>query len=144
MSSRTWWYVVALGSVVACAMQQTSPAQPGGAPMCADQLPPRPVKLVYVDVAPGANGPVITPELCVVRSGTQVVWRKAADAQEAFELSFVEPPGDTPAKQFISRPVGNGQEVLITAKQVTVASEIAYDARIGATHIDPGIKIMPR
>lgn len=141
MNNRAWSYVVVLGSVAACA---ALPTQPGEAPMCTDQLPARTVKLVYVDVAPGAAGPVVTPELCVVRSGTQVVWRAAADAQQSFELMFAEPPGDTSARQFISRPVGNGQQVLITARQVTAASEIGYDVRIGAAHIDPGIKIMPR
>ncbi|KRG44153.1 hypothetical protein ARC78_06255 [Stenotrophomonas pictorum JCM 9942] len=133
-----------MGSAAAWAMQQTSPAQTREPPLCTDQLPPRAVKLVYVDVAPGVAGPVVTPELCVVRSGTQVVWRKSADAQESFELTFAEAPGGTAATQFLSRPVGNRQEVLITAKPVTSTSEIPYDARIGVSRIDPGIKIVPR
>lgn len=142
MSNRAWMYVAVMGSIVACAAHQTSPSV--DPPQCTDQLPARNVKLVYVEVAPGTAGPVITPELCVVRSGTQVVWRKSVDLLEPFELSFTEAPGEAPAKQFISRPIGDRQEVLITAKPVTVASEINYDARIGASHIDPGIKIMPR
>ncbi|KRG67493.1 hypothetical protein ABB27_09760 [Stenotrophomonas terrae] len=111
------------------------------------------LKLVYVEVVLGPSGPVITPETCVVRSGTRVAWRTAEGVLEPFELAFAESPvdpahqrmaGSGAQKDFLSQRMGRRQEVLITAKEVSAESDIKYDVRIGAHHLDPGIKIMPR
>ncbi|MGH8052891.1 MAG: hypothetical protein ACREP4_03060 [Stenotrophomonas sp.] len=152
MNNRVWLYVaVSIGSV-ACAAQQPLPSPDDGV-ACTAQLPIRIVKLVYVDVAPGQNGPVVSPELCVVRSGTQVVWRTALDVQDPFALAFAESPvasanlrmSDKAAqKNFNSQRMGRRQEVQIIAKPVTSENLITYDVAIGPLHVDPGIKIMPR
>lgn len=152
MNDRVWMYVAACLGSVACAAQPSVPTPPGEAVQCTDRLPARIVKLVHVDVKAGPDGPIIVPELCVVRSGTQVVWRTADDVLDPFELGFAESPGsatdarmaENGQKDFTSRRMGRRQEVLIIAKPVTAENLINYDVRIGTTHIDPGIKIMPR
>jgi hypothetical protein len=153
MNYRVWVYiVVSTGTatgVVACA---TQPPLPGEVLQCTENLPPRIVKLVYVDVASGPNGPVITPDVCTVRSGTQVLWRTAEDVLDPFALAFAESPGAAAyyrsagagQKDFDSQRMGRRQEVLIVAKTVSSENNIKYDVRIGSTHLDPGIKIMPR
>ncbi|MCD9086386.1 hypothetical protein [Stenotrophomonas sp. SY1] len=152
MINNMWFNAALLGCLVGGIAPSSSLAAPGVVTQCTGQVPPRIVKLVYVEVTQGASGPVVTPEECVVRSGTQVVWRTAEDALLPFELTFAQSPGvpagevSGPAdpKEFASRRMGKRQEVQIVAKNVTVASDIRYDVRIGAVQIDPGIKIMPR
>lgn len=144
MNHKVWVCVVLAAGIGACA---TSAApQSGDVAPCTASLPARIVKLVYVEVTQGPGGPVITPDLCVVRSGTQVLWRTAPDALDPFALSFADPPGagSPTQKDFASQRMGRRQEVMITAKQVSSGSEIKYEARFGLTHIDPGIKIMPQ
>ena len=142
----------AASGLAACATQPPPP-RPDEVVQCTPELPARIVKLVYVDVVAGPNGPVITPELCAVRSGTQVLWRTAEDVLDPFALAFAESPGaaayyrsagNAAQKDFNSQRMGRRQQVLIVAKTVTSENLIQYDARIGASHIDPGIKIMPR
>ena len=151
MNYRVWVCVVLSVGVAACC---TLPAAPPSEPvLCPASPPAQMLKLVYVDVVLGPGGPVITPETCVVRSGTRVLWRTAENALEPFELAFAESPVD-PARQrvagsdgqkdFLSQRMGRRQEVLITAKEVSAESDIKYDVRIGPHHLDPGIKIMPR
>lgn len=152
MNNRTWLYVAVLGSMVGCAALPTSSTSPREPAKCTEQLPAWGVTRVYIDVAAGAGTPQVSPELCVVRSGTEVLWRTEVKVQEPFELDFAESPGAPPAqhmpgepaqKQFRSTRTGDRQEVVIIAKPVTVASEIRYDVRIGPFRGDPGIKIMP-
>lgn len=152
MNCRMWLYVAVSVGSAACAAQLSASVPPGESVQCTDRLPVRIVKLVHVDVVPGPDGPIIIPELCVVRSGTQVVWRTADGVLEPFELAFADSPGtptelrtpETGQKDFASKRMGRRQEVLIIAKPVTAESLISYDVRIGTSHIDPGIKIMPR
>lgn len=154
MNLGVWLYlVVSIGTVAGVAACATQPPRPGEVLQCTENLPPRIVKLVYVDVASGPGGPVITPDVCTVRSGTQVLWRTAEDVLDPFALAFAESPGaaayyrsadSTGQKDFNSQRMGRRQEVLIVAKTVSSESNIKYDVRIGSTHLDPGIKIMPR
>lgn len=151
MNFSVWLYlVVSIGTVAGIAACATQPPLPGEVLQCTENLPPRIVKLVYVDVASGPDGPVITPDVCTVRSGTQVLWRTAEDVLDPFALAFAESPGaaayyrSAGQKDFNSQRMGRRQEVLIVAKTVSSESNIKYAVRIGSTHLDPGIKIMPR
>ncbi|MGE8233227.1 MAG: hypothetical protein ACN6OR_07570 [Stenotrophomonas sp.] len=154
MNYNMWVYLaVSAGIIVGAVACATVPPAPGEAVQCTENLPARIVKLVYVDVAAGPNGPVITPEVCAVRSGTQVLWRTAEDVLDPFALAFAESPGaaasyrsaaNTGQKDFDSQRMGRRQEVLIVAKAVVSENNINYDVRIGSSHLDPGIKIMPR
>lgn len=151
MNYSVWVFVGLSVGVTGCATQP--PPAPNDPVQCTNYLPARIVRMVYVDVATGPGGPVLTPDECVVRSGTIVLWRTAENVLDPFELAFAESPVDPTTqrisasgapKDFRSQRMGRRQGVEIIAKEVTAEKRIKYDVRIGATHIDPGIKIMPR
>ena len=151
MNYSVWVFVGLSVGVASCATQP--PPAPSDPVQCTNYLPARIVRMVYVDVAAGPNGPVIAPDECVVRSGTIVLWRTAENVLDPFELAFAESPVDAAThrmsangapKDFRSQRMGRRQAVEITAKEVTAENRIKYDVRIGSSHLDPGIKIMPR
>ncbi|WP_305805828.1 hypothetical protein [Stenotrophomonas sp. YIM B06876] len=154
MSYRYWIAVALLGSITGCAAPRPSQADAGAAPACSDQLPKKGVSRVYVDIDLSAGTPVASAPLCVVRSGTEVVWRTRKDELVAFELDFAESPGrainlsralrtmaDT---RFHSSRSGDRQQLAITTRQVTQETLISYDIRTSAGGVDPGIKIVPQ
>ncbi|WP_303746956.1 hypothetical protein [Stenotrophomonas pigmentata] len=151
MNYSVWIFVGLSAGVAACATQP--PPAPNDPVQCTNTLPARIVKMVYVDVMAGPSGPVVSPDECVVRSGTIVLWRTPENVLDPFELAFAESPVDAAThrmsangapKDFRSQRMGRRQGVEITAKEVTVENRIKYDVRIGSSHLDPGIKIMPR
>lgn len=148
MYCRYWITAAVLGSLVACVPITRSGAD-ASAVACTDQPPAPGVRLVYVDIGFSAGTPTVPPALCVVRSGTSVMWRTPVRDLTAFELTFAQPPGSGPSgsgsdTQFFSAPQGDRQQVTIIAKTVTVETTISYDITVDGSRIDPGIKIMPR
>ncbi len=146
MYCRYWITAAVLGSLVACC--PVRPDVASGVP-CTDQTPGPGVRLVYVDVGFSAGVPNVPPGLCVVRSGTAVMWRTPMHDLTAFELTFAQPPGSGPSgsdsgTQFFSAPQEDRQQVTIIAKTVTVETTISYDIAVDGVRADPGIKIMPR
>ena len=151
MNYRVLVCVALSAGVAACATR--SPPLPSDAVQCPASPPAQMVKLVYVDVLVGPSGPIIVPEVCVVRSGTRVLWRTKENVLDPFELAFAESPVDAANHRaraggaptdFRSQRMGRRQAVEIVAKDVSDEQDIKYDVRIGSTHLDPGIKIMPR
>ncbi|MGV8959497.1 MAG: hypothetical protein ACOH1V_03835 [Stenotrophomonas sp.] len=154
MAYRYWITAVLLGSLVGCPAVRPSRPAADSAHACSDKLPDKGITRVYVDIDLSAGKPSATPPLCVVRGGTEVVWRTRSNEPFVFELVFVDSPGRavTPPRQmrvmaetrFPSARSGERQQVAITTRQVMQETLISYDIITGQGSIDPGIKIVPQ
>ncbi len=145
-----------LGALLcACPAHAPDDLAPGEVPMCRATPPPAGVPAVRVQVA--SNGDA-NPTLCVIRSGTEVIWEKRGASP--FMLKFKQVPGVPVAgwrpgepgrftitdssKQFPSSGVGSDQEVRLQIKEVTAAEDIDYCVATAVDCVDPGIRILPR